>query len=83
MNDLPHDVRVIAVQLAVVVPDENATPTLEDVNAAIGQAIASGALSRYARLERIALVDALPRTSVGKIDKKALRARLTPPSPAP
>jgi len=30
--------------------------------------------------ERIVLVDALPLTTVGKLDKKALRARLSPPN---
>ena len=38
-------------------------------------AIDRGEISRYAQLDRIETVDALPRTSVGKIDKKLLRAR--------
>ncbi|TCM38830.1 fatty-acyl-CoA synthase [Novosphingobium sp. ST904] len=38
--------------------------------------VASGRLSRYAVPERVIAVDSLPRTSVGKIDKKALRALL-------
>ena len=49
-------------------------PTLDDANATIVRAIGAGTLSRYARLERLVLVDALPRTSVGKIDKKRLRS---------
>lgn len=36
----------------------------------------AGHLSRYAVPERVLVLDGLPRTSVGKIDKKALRARL-------
>ncbi|NWK95873.1 long-chain fatty acid--CoA ligase [Sphingobium lactosutens] len=35
--------------------------------------VAAGRLSRYAIPERLLLIDALPRTSVGKIDKKKLR----------
>ena len=34
-----------------------------------------GVISRYAVPARIVIADALPRTSVGKLDKKALRAR--------
>ena len=36
----------------------------------------SGAISRYALPDELIVVEELPRTSVGKIDKKALRARL-------
>lgn len=36
--------------------------------------VAAGRLSRYAIPEKLLLVEALPRTGVGKIDKKALRA---------
>lgn len=61
--------------LAVVVAEPGATPTLTAINAAIGKAIEAGVITRYAKLERFELVDQLPRTSVGKIDKKALRAR--------
>ena len=34
-----------------------------------------GAISRFAIPDRIRFVDAIDRTSVGKIDKKALRAK--------
>ena len=61
--------------LAVVVPRAGAAVTLEMLNAALAPAIADGTLTRYARLDRFEIVDALPRTSVGKIDKKLLRAR--------
>ena len=36
--------------------------------------IVRGEISRYARLDRLERVAELPRTSVGKIDKKRLRA---------
>lgn len=59
--------------MAVVVPFAGRTVTPDDVNARLDRAIAAGDLSRYARVERVAVVEALPKTSVGKIDKKALR----------
>ena len=37
--------------------------------------VAIGAISRYAVPERIEFIDAIPRTSVGKFDKKLLRLR--------
>jgi fatty-acyl-CoA synthase len=36
--------------------------------------VATGQIPKYAVPERIEFVAALPRTSVGKLDKKALRA---------
>lgn len=48
---------------------------LDALNAPILASIAAGRLSRYARLTRVEFVTDLPRTSVGKIDKKLLRAR--------
>jgi fatty-acyl-CoA synthase len=36
---------------------------------------AKGVISKYGVPERIVFVDALPKTSVGKIDKKVLRQR--------
>ncbi|MFV3075290.1 fatty acid--CoA ligase [Niveispirillum fermenti] len=60
--------------LAVIVPDAGASPDLADLNAPIEQAIATGVITRFARLDRFRIVDDLPKTSVGKIDKKRLRA---------
>lgn len=60
--------------LAIVVPVAGQTLTIEQLNEPIESAIAANELTRYARLDRFILVDALPRTSVGKIDKKLLRA---------
>ena len=62
--------------VAVLVPAPGATVTAERVDACLDAAIAAGVLSRYARVGRIAILDALPKTSVGKIDKKALRLLL-------
>lgn len=63
--------------LAVVVPHPSMTPTLVSINVPVDKAIADGAITRFARLDKFVIVDALPRTSVGKIDKKVLRARFT------
>jgi fatty-acyl-CoA synthase len=38
---------------------------------------ARGAISRYAVPDRVLFVDAIPKTSVGKLDKKVIRARLS------
>jgi fatty-acyl-CoA synthase len=61
--------------LAVVVARPGAAPTLAAINLPVAQAIAAGTLTRYAKIERFEIVDQLPKTSVGKIDKKMLRAR--------
>lgn len=63
--------------LAVVVAKADAVLTLEKLNVPVMQAIDQGELTRYAKLERFEIVDQLPRTSVGKIDKKLLRARFS------
>lgn len=60
--------------LAVVQPMPGAQPTLAELNAPIDRAISSGGIPRYGRLDRFVLTDELPKTSVGKIDKKQLRA---------
>lgn len=52
------------------------TPRLETLKNRMSPLVAAGQLSRWASPDRLILVDALPRTSVGKIDKKQLRLRL-------
>ena len=59
--------------LAVVVAEPGAEPTLDDLNVPVIAAIEQGLITRYARLDRFACVTELPRTTVGKIDKKRLR----------
>jgi len=58
-------------------------PDLEAINAPITSAIARGELSRYALVDRVEVLQAMPRTSVGKIDKKALRTLLGQQTPQP
>jgi fatty-acyl-CoA synthase len=63
--------------LAVIVPRGEAgdPPTLADMTRHLEVYVEAGTIPRYALPDRIELVDALPRTSVGKLDKKALRSR--------
>jgi fatty-acyl-CoA synthase len=63
--------------VAVIVPAMGLTPSLEDVRATLGKAVDAGQISRFALVDAIFHVDALPRTSVGKIDKKAIREMLS------
>ncbi len=46
------------------------------VQAAVQAAIAAGRLSKWASPDRVLRVEMIPKTSVGKIDKKAIRASL-------
>lgn len=59
--------------LAVVVLNSGKKGSLDDINRPVVDAIAAGTITRFAKLERFEVIDALPKTSVGKIDKKALR----------
>ncbi len=68
--------------IAVVVAATGAEPTLEMVNAPLQAAVDQGAISRFALLDRIETIDAMPKTSVGKIDKKLLRAQFAKPAEA-
>jgi fatty-acyl-CoA synthase len=61
---------------AFVVPRRDQVPSLEVINARIQKLAEQGGISRFARLERLEIIGALPRTSVGKIDKKSLRVLL-------
>jgi fatty-acyl-CoA synthase len=58
--------------VAVVVPvDPDAPPALEDVHAFLADKVA-----RWWLPDAVVAVDDIPKTSVGKLDKKVLRARL-------
>ena len=61
--------------LVVARPDWRGRLSAEDVRECVGVAVAAGSLPRYAIPERVTLVDALDKTSVGKINKRALRER--------
>lgn len=62
--------------VAVIVSAPDHRPTLTDIRSTLEAEVAAGLISRMALVDAIHLVEALPRTSVGKIDKKAIRAKL-------
>jgi fatty-acyl-CoA synthase len=59
----------------VVLRDPGDPPDVEQIRALVAQAAERGIVSRYAVLERVTFVAELDRTSVGKINKRALRER--------
>ena len=54
---------------AVVVPREGAEPTLSSVK----ELLTARGVAGYKLPDRLAVVDSLPRTSLGKVDRRALR----------
>lgn len=62
--------------LPVIVPAAGKRPGVKDIRATLEQAIAAGQISRFCQIDAIACVEHLPRTSVGKIDKKAIRTMI-------
>ena len=56
--------------------DEWARPTEEAIRRHVEGYVRRGAISRYAVPDRVHFVDAIPKTSVGKLDKKVIRATL-------
>ncbi len=58
---------------ALVVLKEGMAAGVDDLRKSIDRKVDEGRLSRYARLIQFAFVSMLPRTSVGKLDKKRIR----------
>ncbi len=67
--------------VAVLVPTRGAQDTAQVVRAHFLSCAQSGRISRYAVPDEIVIAEALPRTSVGKIDKRALRQMLADRTP--
>ena len=59
--------------LAMIVPCADAELDLAKVQQHLQQFVEQGEIAKWAVPERIVLVEALPKTSVGKIDKKVIR----------
>ena len=59
--------------LVVSRPGSNAALTAEEIQAHVAEAAARGVITRYAVPERVTFVESLLRTSVGKVNKRALR----------
>jgi fatty-acyl-CoA synthase len=68
---------------AVVVPRVGAALETADIKDQVMRQVELGVVSRFAVPERVFFVEELPKTSVGKLNKKALRAMLTAESPTP
>jgi fatty-acyl-CoA synthase len=62
---------------AVVVPRVGAALETADIRDQVMRQAELGVISKYAVPERVFFVEELPKTSVGKLDKKVLRASLT------
>jgi fatty-acyl-CoA synthase len=61
--------------MAIVVLKGGATTTDVELRAHLRDYAGKGFISSYAVPEQVAFVEELPRTSVGKIDKKVLRQK--------
>ena len=61
--------------LAVPTPGHESTISANDVQQHVKAYAERGVISRWAIPERVEFVDSIDKTSVGKIDKKRLRAR--------
>ena len=59
---------------ALVVLKEGMNAGMDELRLPINRRMDEGRLSRYARLIQFGFVSVLPRTSVGKLDKKRMRA---------
>ncbi len=59
--------------LAIVVRKEGSSVSDCEIKAGLQDYARKGVISRYAVPDQIVFVSALPRTSVGKLDKKVLR----------
>jgi len=59
--------------MLVIVPKAETKLSTNEIQDAIRQQVDIGRLSKWAIPERIEFVDSLPKTSVGKMDKKVLR----------
>ncbi|MBP5982063.1 MAG: fatty acid--CoA ligase [Halomonas sp.] len=60
----------------VVPSDLNNPPTTQDVTEFLEQFVAQGKLNRWAIPTMIRFVDEIPKTSVGKLDKKRIRSEV-------
>jgi fatty-acyl-CoA synthase len=64
------------IALVVVKPAQGEPPTEAAIRRHVDDYAQRGAISKYAVPDRVHFVDAIPKTSVGKLDKKVIRAKL-------
>ena len=68
--------------LVNLLPEFKGSISSDDIRAHVRSFIEKGLISKFAVPERVEFVDTLPLTSVGKIDKKKLRAKYRDHLPA-
>jgi fatty-acyl-CoA synthase len=68
--------------LVTLLPEFKGSIGRDEIRAHVMRSVEKGLISKFAMPDRVEFVDALPLTSVGKIDKKKLRAdyRVEPPA---
>jgi len=64
--------------VAIVVAKPDQPHTAEALKAHVMRRVEQGLISKYAVPERVEFVETIPKTSVGKLDKKRLRAEFGP-----
>ena len=64
--------------VAFVVRKEDSEATEDAIRRHVQDFAERGIISKYAVPDRVHFVDAIPKTSVGKLDKKVIRAQLVP-----
>ena len=69
------------VAFVVVKTGAGTPPTEEAIRHHVADFASRGTVSKYAVPDRVHFVDAIPKTSVGKLDKKLIRARLAEGQP--
>ena len=65
--------------VAIVVPRPGSTPDAAELRTHVAEYATRGEISRYAIPETFVMVEALDKTSVGKVDKKLLRQKYGAP----
>jgi acyl-CoA synthetase (AMP-forming)/AMP-acid ligase II len=66
--------------VALVVGRQGAAPSEDAIRKHVAQFAQDGKISKYGVPDRVYFVDAIPKTSVGKLDKKVIRAKLAEPA---
>jgi fatty-acyl-CoA synthase len=64
------------IAMVVAKPGQDQARTEEGIRSHVDDHVQRGVISRFAVPNRVHFVDAIPKTSVGKLDKKVIRAKL-------
>ena len=74
------DARLCERPVALIVSRRGTTPNAEDIRSYVKEFADAGVISKFAIPQDAVIVDNLPNTSVGKLDKKLMRALHAQPS---